>query len=90
MSAFKARPHRGQLKSRGKTCRRVLEGSQIRESHRDCGKVQDAYSLRCIPQVHGAARDALRRIAAASSKSEVNSAVDNRDKTGLRQRRQAS
>ena len=39
--------------------RRMLEGSQIRESHRDCGRVQDAYSLRCIPQVHGAVRDTL-------------------------------
>ena len=39
--------------------RALLEGSAIIETHRDCGKVQDAYSLRCMPQVHGASRDAL-------------------------------
>ncbi|MET0553117.1 MAG: aromatic amino acid lyase, partial [Vicinamibacteria bacterium] len=53
-----ARPHPGQLASAA-NLRRLLAGSPLRESHRDCGKVQDAYSLRCIPQVHGAARDAL-------------------------------
>ena len=71
----KARPHRGQLKSAA-NLRRVLEGSQIRESHRDCGKVQDAYSLRCIPQVHGAARDTLAHCRDVFE-VEVNSAVDN-------------
>src|SRR5579872_7065484 len=54
----KARPHAGQVKSAA-NLRRMLEGSQIRESHRECGRVQDAYSLRCIPQVHGAVRDTL-------------------------------
>jgi histidine ammonia-lyase len=54
----KARPHSGQLKTAA-NLRRMLEGSQIRESHRECGRVQDAYSLRCIPQVHGAVRDTL-------------------------------
>jgi len=71
----KARPHSGQLKSAA-NLRRVLEGSQIRESHRDCGKVQDAYSLRCIPQVHGAARDTLAHCREVFE-VEVNSAVDN-------------
>jgi histidine ammonia-lyase len=70
-----ARPHRGQLKSAA-NLRRVLEGSQIRESHRDCGKVQDAYSLRCIPQVHGAARDTVAHCRDVFE-VEVNSAVDN-------------
>ena len=70
-----ARPHRGQLKTAA-NLRRVLEGSQIRESHRDCGKVQDAYSLRCIPQVHGAARDTLAHCRDVFE-VEVNSAVDN-------------
>jgi histidine ammonia-lyase len=54
----------------------LLEGSEIRESHRDCGRVQDAYSLRCIPQVHGAVRDACahaRRVLTV----EFNSATDN-------------
>src|SRR6202007_996412 len=54
----KARPHSGQMKSAA-NLRRMLEGSAIRESHRQCGRVQDAYSLRCIPQVHGAVRDTL-------------------------------
>jgi histidine ammonia-lyase len=71
----RARPHSGQLKSAA-NLRRMLEGSQIRESHRDCGKVQDAYSLRCIPQVHGAARDTLAHCRDVFE-VEVNSAVDN-------------
>jgi histidine ammonia-lyase len=70
-----ARPHSGQLKTAA-NLRRVLEGSQIRESHRDCGKVQDAYSLRCIPQVHGAVRDTLAHCRDVFE-VEVNSAVDN-------------
>ncbi|HEX7895152.1 MAG TPA: aromatic amino acid lyase, partial [Terriglobales bacterium] len=52
------RPHAGQIKTAA-NLRHMLEGSQIRESHRECGRVQDAYSLRCIPQVHGAVRDTL-------------------------------
>jgi histidine ammonia-lyase len=70
-----ARPHQGQLKS-AENLRRMLEGSQIRESHRDCGRVQDAYSLRCIPQVHGAVRDTLTHCRAVME-TEINSAVDN-------------
>ncbi len=53
-----ARPHPGQQVS-ARNLRRLLEGSGIVDSHRECGKVQDAYSLRCMPQVHGATRDAL-------------------------------
>ena len=71
----KARPHDGQLKSAA-NLRRMLEGSQIRESHRDCGRVQDAYSLRCIPQVHGAVRDTLAHCRQVFE-TEANSAVDN-------------
>jgi histidine ammonia-lyase len=69
------RPHRGQIKSAG-NLRRMLEDSQIRESHRDCGRVQDAYSLRCIPQVHGAVRDTLAHCREVFE-VEANSAVDN-------------
>jgi histidine ammonia-lyase len=54
----------------------MLEGSQIRESHRECGRVQDAYSLRCIPQVHGAVRDTLA-YCRSIFEVEANSAVDN-------------
>ena len=71
----KARPHAGQTRTAA-NLRRLLEGSQIRDSHRDCGRVQDAYSLRCIPQVHGAIRDTLAHCRAVFE-TEVNSAVDN-------------
>jgi len=53
-----ARPHPGQI-AVASFLRTLLEGSQLAESHRDCGKVQDPYSLRCMPQVHGASRDVL-------------------------------
>ena len=69
------RPHPGQIRSAA-NLRRMLAGSALRESHRDCGRVQDAYALRCMPQVHGAVRDAIahcRRV----FEIEMNSAVDN-------------
>ena len=69
------RPHAGQMKTAA-NLRRMLEGSQIRESHRECGRVQDAYSLRCIPQVHGAVRDTLAYCRSVFE-TEANSAVDN-------------
>jgi len=71
----KLRPFPGQLKS-AENIRRLNQGSQIRESHIACGKVQDAYSLRCAPQVHGAVREALtfvRRI----FEVELNAGTDN-------------
>src|SRR5438874_7538790 len=71
----RVRPHPGQLKSAA-NLRRMLEGSQLRESHRECGRVQDAYSLRCIPQVHGAVRDTLANCRQVFE-TEANSAVDN-------------
>jgi len=71
----KARPHNGQMKT-ASNLRHMLEGSQIRESHRECGRVQDAYSLRCIPQVHGAVRDTLAHCREVLE-IEANSAVDN-------------
>ena len=71
----RARPHAGQIKSAA-NLRRMLEGSQIRESHRECGRVQDAYSLRCIPQVHGAVRDTVAHCREVFE-TEANSAVDN-------------
>jgi histidine ammonia-lyase len=73
----RVRPHPGQMKVAA-NLRRLLEGSQIRESHRgpSCTKVQDAYSMRCIPQVHGAVRDTLTH-AREVFEIEMNSAVDN-------------
>ena len=70
-----ARPHAGQSLV-AENLRRMLEGSLIRESHRECQKVQDAYSLRCIPQVHGAVRDTLAHCRVVFE-TETNSAVDN-------------
>jgi histidine ammonia-lyase len=52
------RPHPGQ-KAVAQNVRALMTASQILESHKDCGRVQDPYSLRCVPQVHGASRDAL-------------------------------
>src|SRR5262249_8667698 len=71
----KARPHAGQIR-RAAHLRRMLEGSQIRESHKECGRVQDAYSLRCIPQVHGAVRDTIS-FCRRTFEIEMNAAVDN-------------
>jgi histidine ammonia-lyase len=71
----RARPHNGQLKTAA-NLRKLLQGSQIRDSHRDCARVQDAYSLRCIPQVHGAVRDTLAHCREVME-IEINSAVDN-------------
>lgn len=70
-----ARPHAGQMKVAA-NLRRLIAGSEIRESHKDCGRVQDAYSLRCIPQVHGAVRDTLE-FCRTTFAIEMNSAVDN-------------
>ncbi|HYO46062.1 MAG TPA: aromatic amino acid lyase, partial [Gemmatimonadota bacterium] len=71
-----SRPHPGQRAS-AKRLRSLLgETSGIAESHADCGKVQDAYSLRCMPQVHGAARDALGHVRRVLE-IEVNAATDN-------------
>jgi histidine ammonia-lyase len=72
---MKLRPHPGQAES-ASNLRRMLTGSAIMESHKDCGKVQDAYSLRCMPQVHGATRDALRW-AEGVVERELNSVTDN-------------
>jgi len=69
------RPHTGQVAT-ARNLLRLLEESEIMVSHEGCGKVQDAYSLRCAPQVHGAVKDAVafvRRVLEV----EVNSATDN-------------
>jgi histidine ammonia-lyase len=70
------RPHAGQTAS-GANLRRILDGSPIVASHRtDDPRVQDAYSLRCAPQVNGAARDAVAT-ASAVADVELRSAIDN-------------
>ena len=70
-----ARPHAGQIASAAHL-ERLLEGSEIRASHISCRRVQDAYSLRCAPQVHGAVRDTLAAARQAFT-IELNSATDN-------------
>ena len=70
------RPHPGQIASAA-NLRRLLAGSPIRESHRDSPHlVQDAYSLRCTPQVHGASRDTIAHVAGVLG-IEVNAVSDN-------------
>ena len=69
------RPHRGSLLV-AKRMRRFLQNSQLVESHKDCGRVQDPYSIRCIPQVHGASRDALYHLNEILE-IEINSVTDN-------------
>jgi histidine ammonia-lyase len=69
------RPHVGQ---RGVAANvlKLLEQSEIMDSHRDCGRIQDPYCLRCVPQVHGASRDALA-FATGTVETELNSVTDN-------------
>ncbi|MDE2481992.1 MAG: histidine ammonia-lyase [bacterium] len=69
------RPHPGQTRV-ATNLRALLADSQIMQSHRECGRVQDPYSFRCIPVVHGAVRDSIahaRRVA----ETEANSVTDN-------------
>ena len=70
-----ARPHAGQQET-ADNVRRLLADSEILPSHLNCGKVQDPYSLRCVPQVHGAVRDAVRH-ARTTVEIEINAATDN-------------
>ena len=69
------RPHVGQL-TVARNLTALSKNSEISESHKNCNRVQDPYSLRCIPQVHGAVRDAvgyLRKVV----ETEINSVTDN-------------
>jgi histidine ammonia-lyase len=80
LSAFdpdiqRVRPYPGQL-AVSKNFEKLGERSEIAKSHQFCSKIQDAYSLRCIPQVHGAVRDALAYVRKIIE-IEVNSATDN-------------
>jgi histidine ammonia-lyase len=74
-AVHRSRPLRGQLDAAANVLA-LLEGSAITESHRWCDKIQDAYSLRCAPQVHGACRDLLDYVDATVS-VELNAATDN-------------
>ena len=69
------RPHWGQMEV-SQNVLKLVSDSRIRESHKCCNKVQDAYSVRCTPQVHGAVRDALRHVEKVLE-TEINSSTDN-------------
>lgn len=72
------RPHPGQIET-ARRMRLLLSShrkSEIAKSHKDCGKVQDPYSLRCIPQVHGASKDVLKFVRDVIER-EINSVTDN-------------
>ncbi|MFX0011109.1 MAG: histidine ammonia-lyase, partial [Candidatus Hermodarchaeota archaeon] len=69
------RPHKGAIVTANRI-RRLIKDSEFIESHKDCGRVQDPYSLRCIPQVHGASRAALDHLTEILD-CELNSVTDN-------------
>ena len=71
----RVRPHPGQMEV-AQNVMKLIEGSEIRKDHKLCSKVQDAYSLRCAPQVHGAVRDALHHVERVIV-TEINSSTDN-------------
>jgi len=70
-----ARPHPGQMEV-AKNFHRLMKESEITISHKNCPRIQDAYSLRCIPQVHGAVRDVLSYVRKVLT-TEINSSTDN-------------
>lgn len=70
-----ARPHPGQALS-ARNMLRITAGSEIISSHKDCSRIQDAYTLRCSPQVHGASRDAIS-YAIKVLETEMNSCTNN-------------
>ena len=70
------RPHPGEAKTARNILKFLGAKSEIGESHENCDKVQDAYSLRCMPAVHGACKDALR-FAVEKLETEANSSTDN-------------
>ena len=69
------RPHKGQVLT-SKIMTALMSNSGIVKSHTECGEVQDAYSIRCVPQVHGAVYDAVKYVESVIS-VEMNSATDN-------------
>lgn len=70
-----ARPHPGQALS-AQNMLRITAGSEIISSHKDCSRIQDAYTLRCSPQVHGASRDAISYVIQVVE-TEMNSSTNN-------------
>lgn len=71
----RVRPHPGQAAA-ADNMQRITKNSEIVTSHKDCSRIQDAYTLRCSPQVHGAAKDAIK-YAAQVIITEMNSSTNN-------------
>ena len=69
------RPHPGAVAAAANVLR-ISDHSPIHASHANCDKIQDAYSLRCVPQVHGASRDAIEHVATVLTR-EINAVTDN-------------
>ncbi len=69
------RPHPGQAAA-AENMERLVQNSEIITSHKDCGRIQDAYTLRCSPQVHGATKDALNYCRKVIE-TEMNSSTNN-------------
>jgi histidine ammonia-lyase len=69
------RPHPGQAAA-ADNMERIIQNSEIITSHKDCGRVQDAYTLRCSPQVHGATKDAIQYCRTVIE-TEMNSSTNN-------------
>lgn len=69
------RPHPGQAAA-ADNMRRIIVNSEIITSHKDCGRIQDAYTLRCSPQVHGASKDAIA-YSRGVVETEMNSSTNN-------------
>lgn len=69
------RPHQGQINTAA-NLRSICANSKIMESHKNCGRVQDSYTLRCTPQVHGAVKDTYNHVKSVVEK-EINSVTDN-------------
>ena len=70
-----ARPHLGQMKA-ASDMMKITQNSEIISSHRDCSRIQDAYTLRCSPQVHGASWDAFNYVARVI-RVEMNASTEN-------------
>ena len=69
------KPHAGQIAC-SQNLNKLLAGSEIKDSHPDCNKVQDPYSLRCVPQVHGACRQTIEHVDQVIQ-TELNAVTDN-------------
>jgi histidine ammonia-lyase len=69
------KPHPGQIAA-ADNMRRITQSSEIISSHKDCSRIQDAYTLRCSPQVHGASKDAIAFVRKVVE-TEMNSSTDN-------------